>query len=151
MFFYFLICRSTCFVAYFHILISQKLRGNVVGIPLLTLRTRENSKELKLSSKNKTHVYSLLVTFDVLRVYVITEKSEFLCAVFRILIYSDPKILQMSFLLSFSDKTWPAVVIKLLPSYKKFRRDFFKKLSLIPKRIFNGEYLYQYTCCFILI
>ena len=96
--FYFLICRSTCFVAYFHILTSQKLRENGIGILFLTLRMRENNDKLKLSSTNKTLFYSLLITFDVLRLYVVTEKSTFLCAIFRILINSDPKILQISFL-----------------------------------------------------
>ena len=67
----------------------------------LTLRRGENNEKLKLSSTNKTHVYSLLVTFDVLRLYVVTEKSEFLCAIFRILIHSDPKILQISILQPF--------------------------------------------------
>ena len=96
--FHFLICRSTCLVPYFHILTSQKLRGNGIGILISILRTRENNEKLKLSSTNKTHVYSLLVTFDVLRLYVITEKSKFFCAIFRILIHSDPKILQIFFL-----------------------------------------------------
>ena len=96
--FHFLICRSTCFVPYFHILTSQNLRGNGTGMLFLTLRTRENNEKLKLSSTNKTHYYSLLVTFDVLRLYTVTEKSKFFCAMFRILIHSDPKILQISFL-----------------------------------------------------
>ena len=69
--FHFLIWRSTCFVAYFHISASQKLRGNKIGIRFLTLRTRENNEKLKLLSTNKTHFYSLLVIFDVLRAYVV--------------------------------------------------------------------------------
>ena len=73
-------------------------RENGIGIPFLTPETRENNEKLKLSSTNKTHIYSLLVTFDVLRLYVVTEKSNFLCAIFRILIHSDPKLLQISFL-----------------------------------------------------
>ena len=83
---------------------SQKLRGNGIGIPFLTPRTHQNNEKLKLSSTNKTHVYSLLVTIDVLRLYVVTEKSKFLCTTFRILIHSDPKILQISFLKPFSVK-----------------------------------------------
>ena len=88
----YLFCRVLPYVS------SQKLRGNGIGIPFLTPRTRENNEKLKLSSTNKTHVYSLLVTFDVLRLYVVTKKSKFFCAIFRILIHSDPKILQISFL-----------------------------------------------------
>ena len=68
---------------------SQKLRGNGIGVPFLTPRTRENNEKLKLSFTNKAQVYSLLVTFDVLRLYVVTETSNFLCAIFRILIHSD--------------------------------------------------------------
>ena len=96
--FHYLIYRSTCFVAYFHILTRQNLQGNGIGILLLTLRTRENNEKLKLSSTNKTHVSSLSVTFDVLRLYKVTEKSKFFCAIFRILIHTDPKILQISFI-----------------------------------------------------
>ena len=61
----FLIWRSFCFVAHFHISTSQNLPGNGIGILFFTLRTHENNGKLKLSSKNKTHIYSLLVTFDV--------------------------------------------------------------------------------------
>ena len=149
--FQFLICRSTCFVAYFHILTSQKLRGNGIGILFLTLVTCENNDKLKLSFTNKTIFCPLLVTFDVLRLYVVTEKSKFLCAIFRVLIHSDPKILQISFLQPFSVKTWSVNVIKLSSSYKTFRRVVLQRHSLIPKSIFTGEYQYQYTCCFILI
>ena len=77
---------------------SQKVPGNWIGIPFLTRRTRQNNEKLKLLSTNKTHVYSLLATFDVLRLYVVTKKSRFFCAIFRILIHSDPEILQISFL-----------------------------------------------------
>ena len=73
--FHFLIWRSTCFFEYFGILTSQKLQGNEIGIQFLTLRTGENNEKLKLLSTIKTHFYSLLVTFDVLRPYVVTEKS----------------------------------------------------------------------------
>ena len=77
--FHFFIWQSTSFVAYFHISTSQKLRGNEIGILFLTLRTLENNEELKLSFTNKTHVYSFLVIYDVLRLYVrlyvVTEKS----------------------------------------------------------------------------
>ena len=74
--FHFWIWRRNCFVSYIHISTSQKLRGNEIGILFLTLRTHENSKKLKLSSTNKTHVYPLLVIFDVLRrPYAVTEKS----------------------------------------------------------------------------
>ena len=38
-----------------------------------TLRTRENNEILKLSSTNTTHVYSLLVTFDV---YVCSNEKK---------------------------------------------------------------------------
>ena len=130
---------------------SQKLRGDGIGIPFLTLGTRENNEKLKLSSTNKTHVYSLLVTFDMLRLYVVTDKNNFLCEIFRILIHSDPKILQISFLQPFSVKTWSANVIKLSPSYEKFRRVVLQRHFLFPKNIFTGEYQYQYTCSFILI
>ena len=115
---------------------SQKLRGDGIGIPFLTLGTRENNEKLKLSSTNKTHVYSLLVTFDMLRLYVVTDKNNFLCEIFRILIHSDP---------------WSANVIKLSPSYEKFRRVVLQGYFLFPKNIFTGEYQYQYTCSFILI
>ena len=71
----FLIWRSTCFAAYFHISTSQKLRCNDIGIQFLTFKTRENNEKLKLLSTNKTHFYSLLVTFDVLRPYIVTEKK----------------------------------------------------------------------------
>ena len=96
--FHFLICRSSFLVTYFHILTSKKLLGNGIGILLLTLTMRENNEKLKLSSTNKTHVCSLLVTLDVQRLYVVTEKSKFFCAILRILIRSDPKILQISLL-----------------------------------------------------
>ena len=117
----------------------------------LTLRTRKNNEKLKLSSTNKTHVHSLLVTFDVLRLYAVTEKSKFLCAIFRILIHSGVKILQISFLWLYPVKSWSVNVIKLSSSYNKFRRVVFKRVPLIPKSIFTGGYQYQYTCCFILI
>ena len=39
--------------------------------------------------------HPLLVTFDVVRPHVVTEKNQFKCAIFRI--YSNPKILQISF------------------------------------------------------
>ena len=95
--FHFLICRNTCFVAYSHILASQNLRENGIGILFLTLSTRENNEKFKLSSTTKTHVYSLLVTFDVLRLLV-TEKSKLICTIFCILLHSDTKIQQISFL-----------------------------------------------------
>ena len=91
------------------------------------------------------------------------KKNQFRCAIFRILIYSNPKILQISFL-----KPFLASVIKFFSSYKKFRRAVFKRrscdskifwfffhiylkqLPLIPKSIFSGEYQqHQYTCFFI--
>ena len=96
--FYILIWSSTCFVACFHISTSQKLRGNGISILFLTPGTRVNNEKLKRPSTNKTNVYSFLVTFDVLRLYLVTKKSKFLCAIFRILIHSDPRILQISFL-----------------------------------------------------
>ena len=55
--FHFLTCRSTCFVAYFHILTRQNLQGNGIGILFLTLRTRENNEKLKLSFTNKTRLF----------------------------------------------------------------------------------------------
>ena len=111
--FYFLNWKSTYFVAYFYISTSQKLRGNEIGILFLTLKARENNEKLKLSSTNKTHVYSLLVNFDVLRLYVVTEKSYFLGSLCYILIYSNPQILQICFLQPFSVKTWRVNLIKL--------------------------------------
>ena len=130
---------------------SQKLRWNRISIPLLTPRQRQNNEKLKLSSPNKTHVYFLLVTFDVLRLYVVSKKSKFFCTIFRILIHSNPNILQISFLQLFSLKTRSTNVIKLSSSCKKFRRVVLHRIPLIPKSIFTGEYQYQYTCCFILI
>ena len=62
--FYFLIWRWSCFVVHFHIS-SHKLQGNGIVILFFTLRTRKNQENLKLPSTKKTHVYSLLVTFDV--------------------------------------------------------------------------------------
>ena len=62
--FHFLIWRSNCFVAYFHISNSQKLWGNEIGIQFLILRMSENNEKLKLSSTNKTHVHSLLAIFS---------------------------------------------------------------------------------------
>ena len=129
---------------------SQKLRGNGIAIPFLTSRTRQNNEKLKLSPANKTHFYSLLVTFDVLTLSVVTLKSNFFSAIFRILI-QDPKILQISFLQPFSLKTWSANMIKLSSSCKNFRRVVLLRLPLIPKSMFTREYQYQYTCCFILI
>ena len=75
--FHFLLCRSTCFVAYFHISASEKLRGNEIGILYLT--ECKNNDKLKLSSANKKHVYSLLLTFDVLRLHVVTKRSNIFC------------------------------------------------------------------------
>ena len=120
---------------------------------------------MKLSSTIKTRAHPFLVTSDVLRLHVVTKKNQFRCAIFRILIYSNPKILQISFL-----KPFLASVIKFFSSYKKFRRAVFKRrsciskifwfiffriylkqLPLIPKSIFTGEYQqHQYTCFFIL-
>ena len=74
----------------------QKLQGNGIGILFFTLRTRENNEKLKLSSTNKTRFF-LLVTFDV-DVCSNQKKSKFLCAIFCILIHSDPKSLHISFL-----------------------------------------------------
>ena len=111
--FHFLIWKSTYFVTYFYISTSKKLRGNEIGILFLTLKTRENNEKLKLLSTNKTHVYSLLVIFDVLRLYVVTEKICFLGSLFCILIYSNAQILQICFLQPSSVKTCRANVIKL--------------------------------------
>ena len=128
---------------------SQKLRGNGFDIPFLTPRT--------VLSTNKTHVYSLLVTFDVLRLE--PKQVNVFCAIFRILIHSDPKILQISFLQPFSVKTRSANVIKLTPSQKKFRRVVLQRHSLIPKSIFTGNinintlvalfsfFISNLTCC----
>ena len=55
--------------------LAKKLRGNEIDMRLTTLRTRKNKEKLKLSSTNKTHVYSFIVTFDMLRPHVVTEKS----------------------------------------------------------------------------
>ena len=128
--------------------INQPKTSREQDRPFLTLRTRKNNEKLKLSSTNKTHVHFLLVIFDALRLYSVTEKSKFLCAIFRILIHSGLKILKISF---YPVKSWSVNIIKLSSSYNKFRRVVFKTVPLIPKSIFTGEYQYQYTCCFILI
>ena len=139
-----------------------KTSGNNISKLFLTLRKHENNEKLKLPSTIKTCTHPLLVTFDVLRLHVVTEnKNQFRCAIFRILIYSNPKILQISFL-----KPFLAYVIKFVSSYKKFCRAVFKRrfcnsnfffciylkqLPLSPKSIFTGEYQHnQYTCFFIL-
>ena len=134
---------------------------NNISKLFLTLRRHENNEKLKLPSTIKTRAHPLLVTFDVLRLHVVTEKNQFRCAIFRILIYSNPKILQISFL-----KPFLASVIKFFSSYKKFCRAVFKRrfsnsnfffciylkqLPLSPKSIFTGKYQQnQYTCFFIL-
>ena len=118
---------------------------------------------MKLSSTIKTRAHPLLVTFDVPRLHVVLKKNQFRCAIFRILIYSNPKILQISFL-----KPFLASVIKFFSSYKKFHRAVFKRRScyskffwfffciylkqpLISKSIFTGKYQqHQCTCFFIL-
>ena len=83
---------------------------------------------MKLSSTIKTRAHPLLVTFDVPRLHVVLKKNQFRCAIFRILIYSNPKILQISFL-----KPFLASVIKFFSSYKKFRRAVFKRCSCNSK------------------
>ena len=83
---------------------------------------------MKLSSTIKTRAHPFLVTSDVLRLHVVTKKNQFRCAIFRILIYSNPKILQISFL-----KPFLASVIKFFSSYKKFRRAVFKRRSCNSK------------------
>ena len=136
-----------------------KTSGNNISKLFLTVRRHENNEKLKLRSTIKTRTHPLLVTFDV---HVVTEKkNQFRCAIFCILIYSNPKILQISFL-----KPFLAYLIKFFSSYKKFRRAVFKRrfcnsnfffcmylkqLPLSPKSIFTGEYQRnQYTCFFIL-
>ena len=93
--FHFLIWRNTCFAAYFHILTSQKPRGNETGIQFLTLRTRENNEKLKHLPTNKT----LFI-------------SNFWCAK---TLCSNRKNLIWGWQ-SFSVKTWTANVIKLSSS-----------------------------------
>ena len=105
-----------------------KTSGNNISKLFLTLRRHENNEKLKLPSTIKTRAHPLLVTFDVLRLHVVTEKNQFRCAIFRILIYSNPKILQISFL-----KPFLASVIKFFSSYKKFRRAVFKRRSCNSK------------------
>ena len=145
-FFHFLIWRSTCFITYFHISTRQKLQGSKIHILLLTSRTCENNEKMKLSSTNKTHVYFLLVLFDVLRRYVATKKS--FCVQYFIL-----RLIQIiKFCKSLSYSPFRLTnVIKLSSSHKRFCRVVFKRLPLIPKSIFTGEYQHLYTCCFILI
>ena len=101
---------------------------------------------MKLSSTNKTHVYFLLVLFDVLRRYVATKKS--FCVQYFIL-----RLIQIiKFCKSLSYSPFRLTnVIKLSSSHKRFCRVVFKRLPLIPKSIFTGEYQHLYTCCFILI
>ena len=74
--FHFLIWRSTCFFAYFHISTSQKLRGNEIGILFLNIRRHEKNEKLQLSSTNKTHFgnfwYSMIVCSN-------RKKSIFVC------------------------------------------------------------------------
>ena len=53
-----------------------------------TVRRRENNQKLKLLSVTKTRVHSLLVTFNVLRLYAVTELNQLMCAIFRILTHS---------------------------------------------------------------
>ena len=52
------------------------------------------------------------------------KNNQFRCAIFRILIYSNPKILQISFMKSFL-----ASVVKFFSSYKRFCRAFVKRRS----------------------
>ena len=66
--FHFLIWRGTCFDAYFH-------NFSDVSKLFLALRRHENNEKLKLSSTIKTRAHSLLVTFDVLRLHVVTAKK----------------------------------------------------------------------------
>ena len=148
--FHFLIWRSSCFVAYFHMSTSHKLWGDEIGILFLNLGRRENSDKLQLVSTNKTDVYSLLVTFDVLWLHVATKKKINLCE--QYFVFWFIQILNSSnlFLIVVFGKTWSANGIKLSPSYKKFRRVVFKRAPLIAKSIFIREYQHQYTCCFIL-
>ena len=107
---------------------QPKTSGNGISKLFLPLRRHENNEKLKLSSTTRTRAHPLLVTFDVLRLHVVTEKNQFRCAIFRILIYSNPKILQISFL-----KPFLASVIKFFSSYKKFRRAVFKRRSCNSK------------------
>ena len=99
--FHFLIWKRPCFVVHFHIF-SQKLQGNGIGILFFTLRTRENNEKLKLSSTNKTRFF--FVSNFWWGCMQQPKKSKFLCAIFRILIHSDPKTLQISFYSRFKCK-----------------------------------------------
>ena len=115
---------------------------------------------MKLSFTNKTHVYSLLVTFNVLRLYVVTKKSKFFCVIFCIPIHSDPNILQISFLQPFSLKTWSANVIKLSSSSKEFgpscftetsfysKKHLYREISISIHLLLYSHFLYLIlTCC----
>ena len=106
----------------------SKTSENDTSKLFLPLRRHENNEKLKLSSTTRTRAHPLLVTFDVLRLHVVTKKNQFRCAIFHILIYSNPKILQISFL-----KPSLASVIKFFSSYKKFHRAVFKRRSCISK------------------
>ena len=59
-----------------HHINKPKTSGNKIGILFLFLKRRENYEKLKLSPTNKTRVNFLLVTFDVLRLYIVTEKKS---------------------------------------------------------------------------
>ena len=107
---------------------QPKTSRNNISKLFLPLRRHDNNEKLKLSSTIKARSHPLLVTFDVLRLHVVTEKNQFRCAIFRILIYSNPKILQISFL-----KPFLASAIKFFSSYKKFRRAVFKRRSCNSK------------------
>ena len=125
----------------------------------LTLRRRENNEKLQLSWTSKAHVYSLLVTFDVLWLYVVIEKSQCLCAIFCVLIHSNPKILQISLLQSLSAKTWMANMFFFRQVTKRFTesflRDFlwFQKVFLLGNININtivvlfSSFISYLTCC----
>ena len=135
--FHFLIWRCSCFVVHFHIS-SQKRQGNGIGILFFTFRTSKNNEKLKLSSTNKTHVYSLLVTFDV---HVCSNRKEvdFCVQFFKFWFMQILKFCKSLFIAVFDIKAWSANVIKLSSNYKKFCRVVFKRLSFIRKSIFKGN------------
>ena len=111
--FHFLIWRGTCFDAYFH-------NFSDVSKLFLALRRHENNEKLKLSSTIKTRCNFWCVKTACSN----CKKNQFGYAMFRILIYLNPKILHISFL-----KPFLASVIKFFSSYKKCCRAVFKRRS----------------------
>ena len=95
--FHFLIWRRSCFVVHFHIS-SQKLQGKGLAYCFLPLEPVKITRNWNFYPKTK-HVFSLLVTFDG-DIWSNRKKTFLVCAIFRILIHSDPKTLQISFFIA---------------------------------------------------